>query len=106
MSNFLLETVKAQPCSMVVVHPTVLLSIVDHYNRSGNATTSKRRVVGTLIGEYGDKGQLHVTNSFAVPFNEDLAECLQAGPLTDGDTLHERHHDHQLPEQYGVVGSH
>ena len=31
--------------------------------------------------------------------------CLQAGPLTDGDTLHERHHDHQLPEQYGVVGS-
>ena len=74
MSNFLLETVKAQPCSMVVVHPTVLLSIVDHYNRSGNATTSKRRVVGTLIGEYGDKGQLHVTNSFAVPFNEDLAD--------------------------------
>jgi 26S proteasome regulatory subunit N8 len=74
MSNFLLETVKAQPCSMVVVHPTVLLSIVDHYNRSGNATTSKRRVVGTLIGEYGDKGQLHVTNSFAVPFEEDLAD--------------------------------
>jgi len=41
---------------MVVVHPTVLLSIVDHFNRSGNATTSKRRVVGVLIGEYGDKG--------------------------------------------------
>jgi len=54
------------------VHPTVLLSIVDHYNRVAKDT--RKRVVGTLLGEYGDKGKLQVTNCFAVPFEEDLDE--------------------------------
>merc|ERR1719198_1261737 len=52
----------------VVVHPIVLLSVVDHYNRVAKGTT--KRVVGTLLGEVCDF-KLHVTNCFAVPFEED-----------------------------------
>ncbi|EPR64908.1 Mov34/MPN/PAD-1 family protein [Toxoplasma gondii TgCatPRC2] len=52
----------------VVVHPIVLLSVVDHYNRVARGTS--RRVVGTLLGEISD-GEIHVTNSFALPFEED-----------------------------------
>lgn len=52
----------------VVVHPIVLLSVVDHYNRVAKGTT--KRVVGTLLGEVSDFS-LHITNCFAVPFEED-----------------------------------
>eukprot|EP00928_Gymnodinium_smaydae_P056724 TRINITY_DN4004_c0_g2_i1.p1 TRINITY_DN4004_c0_g2~~TRINITY_DN4004_c0_g2_i1.p1 ORF type:complete len:392 (-),score=133.85 TRINITY_DN4004_c0_g2_i1:62-1156(-) len=52
----------------VVVHPIVLLSVVDHYNRVAKGTT--KRVVGTLLGEVRDF-KLHITNCFAVPFEED-----------------------------------
>lgn len=52
----------------VIVHPLVLLSVVDHYNRVAKDT--RKRVVGVLLGEIY-KGQLDVTNSFAVPFEED-----------------------------------
>mmetsp|Transcript_92912 Transcript_92912/g.277256 ORF Transcript_92912/g.277256 Transcript_92912/m.277256 type:complete len:342 (+) Transcript_92912:66-1091(+) len=52
----------------VVVHPIVLLSVVDHYNRVAKGTT--KRVVGTLLGEVSDFN-LHITNCFAVPFEED-----------------------------------
>jgi 26S proteasome regulatory subunit N8 len=53
----------------VVVHPLVLLSVVDHYNRVALQVTSKR-VVGILLGETY-KGRVDVSNSFAVPFEED-----------------------------------
>eukprot|EP00752_Nemacystus_decipiens_P001673 g1624.t2 len=53
----------------VVVHPLVLLSTVDHYNRVAKDT--KKRVVGVLLGSKY-KGTVDVTNSFAVPFEEDL----------------------------------
>ena len=53
---------------MVVVHPIVLLSIVDHYYRVAGGT--KKRVVGALLGEV-EKGVLQVTNSYALPFEED-----------------------------------
>lgn len=52
----------------VVLHPLVLLSVVDHYNRVARDT--KKRVVGLLLGDTY-KGQVDVTNSFAVPFEED-----------------------------------
>lgn len=52
----------------VVVHPLVLLSTVDHYNRVAKDT--KKRVVGVLLGE-SYKGKVDVTNSYAVPFDED-----------------------------------
>ncbi len=47
----------------VVVHPLVLLSVVDHFNRVSTAG-SQRRVVGVLLGA-NRKGILDVSNSFA-----------------------------------------
>mmetsp|Transcript_20153 Transcript_20153/g.56120 ORF Transcript_20153/g.56120 Transcript_20153/m.56120 type:complete len:331 (+) Transcript_20153:84-1076(+) len=52
----------------VVLHPLVLLSVVDHYNRVARDT--KKRVVGVLLGEV-HKGVVDVSNSFALPFEED-----------------------------------
>jgi 26S proteasome regulatory subunit N8 len=72
MTDSLISTVQAVKSNIVVVHPTVLLSVVDHYNRL--AKDSKRRVIGTLMGEYGDNGVLEVTNCYAVPFEEDKDE--------------------------------
>ena len=45
-----------------VVHPLVLLSVVDHYNRVARDT--RKRVVGILLGEQS-RGRAQVTNSFA-----------------------------------------
>jgi 26S proteasome regulatory subunit N8 len=53
----------------VVTHPLVLLSIVDHYNRVAKDTS--KRVVGVLLGSTF-QGKCDITNSFAVPFDEDL----------------------------------
>ncbi|XP_062592974.1 26S proteasome non-ATPase regulatory subunit 7-like [Saccostrea cucullata] len=55
--------------SKVVVHPLVLLSVVDHFNRMGKVGNAKR-VVGVLLGA-NRQGILDVSNSFAVPFDED-----------------------------------
>ena len=52
----------------VVIHPTVLLSVVDHYNRLAKETN--RRVVGALLGEYIDD-KVDITNCYAIPFEED-----------------------------------
>lgn len=52
----------------VVVHPLVLLSVVDHYNRVAKDTS--KRTVGVLLGETF-KGKIDITNSYAVPFEED-----------------------------------
>lgn len=54
----------------VIVHPLVLLSVVDHFNRMGKIGNQKR-VVGVLLGCWRSKGVLDVSNSFAVPFDED-----------------------------------
>jgi hypothetical protein len=72
MVDALIEQVRSSKPSLVVVHPTVLLSVVDHYNRIAKDT--QKRVVGVLLGEYGDKGVLDVTNCYAVPFEEELQE--------------------------------
>jgi 26S proteasome regulatory subunit N8 len=53
----------------VIIHPLVLLSTVDHYNRVAKDTRN-RRVVGVLLGERRGN-EIDVTNSFAVPFEED-----------------------------------
>ena len=52
----------------VVVHPTVLLSVVDHYYRLAKETN--RRVIGALLGEYIE-GKVDITNCYALPFEED-----------------------------------
>ena len=49
--------------SKVVVHPLVLLSVVDHFNRMGKVGNMKR-VVGVLLGA-NRQGILDVSNSFA-----------------------------------------
>lgn len=48
----------------VVIHPLVLLSVVDHFNRMGKIGSHKR-VVGVLLGSWSSKGVLDVSNSFA-----------------------------------------
>ncbi|XP_028164681.1 26S proteasome non-ATPase regulatory subunit 7 [Ostrinia furnacalis] len=62
--------VTAKVTTKVVVHPLVLLSVVDHFNRMGKIGNQKR-VVGVLLGCWRAKGVLDVSNSFAVPFDED-----------------------------------
>ena len=56
--------------STVVVHPLVLLSVVDHFNRMGKIGNQKR-VVGVLLGSWTTRDILDISNSFAVPFDED-----------------------------------
>jgi 26S proteasome regulatory subunit N8 len=47
----------------VTVAPLVLLSAVDHYNRTVS-TKTKRRVVGVLLGQ-NEGNDVRVSNSFA-----------------------------------------
>lgn len=63
------STPPSQPTS-VVVHPLVLLSVVDHFNRMGKIG-NQNRVVGVLLGSWSSKNQLDISNSFAVPFDEE-----------------------------------
>lgn len=53
------------------MHPLVLLSVVDHYNRVAKDTS--KRVVGALLGSVS-KGRVDVSGSFAVPFEEDARD--------------------------------
>lgn len=64
------EEVKAShKIKKVVVHPLVLLSVVDHFNRMGKVGNQKR-VCGVLLGSLR-QNVLDVSNSFALPFDED-----------------------------------
>jgi 26S proteasome regulatory subunit N8 len=56
-----------------IVHPLVLLSVTDHYNRVAKDT--RKRVVGVLLGSRERRkntDRVDITNSFAVPFEEEL----------------------------------
>ena len=60
----------------VIVHPLVLLSVSDHFTRI--AETSKRRVVGVILGQSqfdGSKLVIDMTNTFAIPFEEEAKNC-------------------------------
>lgn len=58
--------------SLVTVHPLVLLSVVDHYNRIIGASDRSKRVAGVLLGQVLANGAtVNVSNSYAVPFEED-----------------------------------
>ncbi|KAI5819023.1 26S proteasome regulatory subunit rpn-8 [Pyronema omphalodes] len=59
---------EAFPSVTISVAPLVLLSACDHYGRT--AKGSKKRVVGVLLGQ-NSGSVVRVTNSFAVPFEED-----------------------------------
>ena len=62
------QKVKDSFPDQIVVHPTVLLSVVDHYYRLAKETN--RRVIGALLGEYIDD-KVDITNCYAIPFEED-----------------------------------
>jgi len=53
----------------VKIHPIALLSIVDHFERTVGKKKNKR-ALGVLLG-VENNGVLDVTNSYAVPFDED-----------------------------------
>jgi len=58
--------------SKVIVHPLVLLSVVDHYNRVAGDVDARlrKRVCGILLGKtHGSV--VDVSSSYAVPFEED-----------------------------------
>lgn len=55
----------------VLIHPTALLSITDHYTRQAKSTS--RRVVGALLGERKEDG-IHVLSAYGVPFEEDAKD--------------------------------
>lgn len=57
------------PPEKAIVHPLVLLSVVDHYNRVAKDT--KKRVVGVLMGEVS-RGTIDITNCFAGRHLRDL----------------------------------
>lgn len=57
------------PPRSVEVHPIVLLSVVDHYNRLARDT--RKRVVGILLGTVEKDGKVSATSAYAVPFDED-----------------------------------
>jgi 26S proteasome regulatory subunit N8 len=63
-----IHPISSGPIVDVTVHPLVLLSVADHYHRVARGT--RKRVVGVLLGEVV-RGRVDVTNSFAVPFEED-----------------------------------
>ncbi len=54
------------PISQANVHPLVLLSIVDHFNRV-NLKQRNKRVIGALLGTVTDD-VVEVVNSYAIPF--------------------------------------
>lgn len=58
------QQVSARLIEKVIVHPLVLLSIVDNYNRVAKDT--RKRVVGVLLGSTY-KGVVDVSNSYAGP---------------------------------------
>jgi len=68
--SFISKISIVQRPSHVVVHPLVLLSVVDHYRRA--AVNTKRRVVGVLLGNW--VGQtVNITSSYAG--NQSLLAC-------------------------------
>lgn len=77
LSMFMKQTLQL---SDVMVHPLVLLSVADHYHRVARGT--RKRVIGILLGQSLPGGTIDITNSFAVPFEEDsknpvrILECL------------------------------
>lgn len=61
----------------VIVHPLVLLSVADHYHRVARGT--RKRVIGILLGQSLPGGTMDITNSFALPFEEDSKNPVRCG---------------------------
>lgn len=59
----------------ILLHPLVLVSIQEHHQRMNN-----NRVIGAILG-YVNKTELHITNCFALPFNEEKNWLLDTSYL-------------------------
>lgn len=81
----------------VVVHPLVLLSVVDHYTRA----KAGKRVVGVLLGERFS-GKIDVTNSYAVPFEEDSKNSVWFFDHNYHERMH--HMFHKVNAKEKVIG--
>lgn len=57
----------------VFIHPVVLFSIVDGYERRSE---DAKRVIGTLLGSV-DKTSVEIRSSFGVPHNESEDEVMK-----------------------------
>jgi hypothetical protein len=79
-----LQPTKRMEVEDVVIHPLVLLSAADHYHRV--AKNTRKRVVGVLLGQVS-KGKVDITNSYAVPFEENHNNPVRA-TRRDGRSLH------------------
>ena len=79
-----------------VVHPLVLLSVVDHFNRMKKIGNQKR-VVGLLLGSWSSKGILDIANSFAIP---PLTRFIPRYALPRSRALQHRH----KPKRWGRLG--
>lgn len=63
--------------NLIVIHPLVLIQVVDHYHRN-TVNGRNKRVVGALLGKSnlmpGERkadGVIDVSNCYAIPFEED-----------------------------------
>lgn len=63
-----MSAVFSLPHEQVTIAPLVLLSVLDHYERTN--TPEGKRCVGVILGD-STGSTLRVTNSFALPFEED-----------------------------------
>jgi len=57
-----------EPYKLVEIHPVILFSILDQYIR--REYDNNERVIGSLLGFFGNDGVVQVTNCFPVPHNE------------------------------------
>lgn len=60
----------------VSIAPLVLLSVVDHYERivqtsESSIIPSNKRVIGVILGDNSNPKSVRVSNSFAIPYEED-----------------------------------
>ncbi|XP_039070374.1 26S proteasome non-ATPase regulatory subunit 7 homolog B-like isoform X3 [Hibiscus syriacus] len=85
------QQISSRSIEKVIVHPLVLLSIVDNYNRVAKDT--RKRVVGVLLGT-SFKGTVDVTNSYAA--KEHVVGWYSTGPkLRENDLdIHRLFHNY------------
>jgi len=82
-----MPTTTAETLSLVTrnvsVAPLVLLSVVDHYNRTEANQSKTKRVVGVLLGQ-NDGKNVRVSNSFAgehhPPRTDQRISCPSSAP--------------------------
>ena len=69
-AEFKMATTETRRARKVYVHPVVLFSIVDGFERRSE---DAKRVIGTLLGSV-EKSSIEIRSSFGVPHNESQDE--------------------------------